>query len=127
MRKTCKHCGQDIERFSSWKRGEWRDRGNNLHCPTPAGDAGQVHEPYNAPEVAYAPIAQVQARRDFVVILAPTATILRPVTERAREFVATYYASHPKGLALSLAFDPPSGINEAIEALSAAGLTLETL
>ncbi len=42
---SCKHCGQDIENCSPYKRGEWRDRGNNSHCPTVAGDAGQIHEP----------------------------------------------------------------------------------
>ena len=44
-RTTCRHCGQDIENTSPYRKGEWRDRGNNTHCPTPAGDAGQVHAP----------------------------------------------------------------------------------
>lgn len=43
---SCRHCGQDIEGISPFRRGEWRDRGNNTHCPTPEGDAGQVHEPF---------------------------------------------------------------------------------
>jgi len=46
---TCRHCGQDIENFSPYRRGEWRDRGNNPTCPTPEGDAGQVHAPYREP------------------------------------------------------------------------------
>jgi len=44
----CKHCGQDIENFYPYPKRQWRDRGNNTHCPTPEGDAGQVHEPYEA-------------------------------------------------------------------------------
>lgn len=43
---SCRHCGQDIENISPFRRGEWRDRGNNTHCPTPEGDAGQLHAPY---------------------------------------------------------------------------------
>ena len=42
---ACKHCGQDIENLSPYRKGEWRDRGNNWTCPTPEGDAGQIHEP----------------------------------------------------------------------------------
>lgn len=42
---SCRHCGQDIEGYAPYRRGEWRDRGNNWHCPTPAGDKGQVHAP----------------------------------------------------------------------------------
>jgi hypothetical protein len=42
---ACKHCGQDIENLYPYRRGEWRDRGNNSHCPTPEGDAGQIHQP----------------------------------------------------------------------------------
>lgn len=29
---SCKHCGLDVENFAPYKRGEWRDRGNNTHC-----------------------------------------------------------------------------------------------
>lgn len=43
---SCRYCGQDIENFSPYKRGEWRDRGNNTTCASPAGDAGQLHAPY---------------------------------------------------------------------------------
>ena len=42
---ACRHCGQDIENMSPYRKGEWRDRGNNTHCPTPAGDAGLKHAP----------------------------------------------------------------------------------
>lgn len=50
---ACKHCGQDIEGVVDTSKAiyefegesEWRDRGNNTHCPTPAGDAGQKHQP----------------------------------------------------------------------------------
>ena len=46
VRQTgCKHCGQDIEGSAPFPAGEWTDRGGNSHCPTPEGDAGQVHEP----------------------------------------------------------------------------------
>ncbi len=44
---ACSHCGQDIEGISPFQSGEWRDRGNSTHCPTPEGDAGQQHEPVN--------------------------------------------------------------------------------
>jgi hypothetical protein len=47
VRQTgCRHCDQDIENFWPYRRGEWRDRGNNTTCPTPEGDAGLKHEPY---------------------------------------------------------------------------------
>lgn len=43
VRQTaCKHCGQDIEAFAPYRRGSWRDRGNNTHCPD---DSGKRHEP----------------------------------------------------------------------------------
>lgn len=40
---SCRHCGQDIEGFAPYRKGEWRDRGNNTHCPD---DSGKVHAPY---------------------------------------------------------------------------------
>jgi hypothetical protein len=43
--RTCQHCGQDIEGVYPFVYGEWRDRGNNTHCPTEAGDKGQQHAP----------------------------------------------------------------------------------
>lgn len=46
VRQTvCRFCGQDIEGFSPFRRGEWRDRGNNTTCPTPEGDSGREHAP----------------------------------------------------------------------------------
>lgn len=45
IQTVCKHCDQDIENFSPYRNGEWRDRGNNTHCPNKAGDAGQKHAP----------------------------------------------------------------------------------
>jgi hypothetical protein len=57
---TCRHCGQDIEGCFPYRKGEWRDRGNNAECPFPIkgyGDerlpAGTVHAPVKAPS-AYA-------------------------------------------------------------------------
>lgn len=41
---SCRHCGQDIEGFSPYRKGEWRDRGNNTECPYPA--EGKTHAPY---------------------------------------------------------------------------------
>jgi hypothetical protein len=41
---ACRHCGQDIEGFWPYRRGEWRDRGNNSQCPAPA--TGKIHAPY---------------------------------------------------------------------------------
>jgi hypothetical protein len=38
---SCRHCGLDIEGIAPYKRGEWRDRGNNTHCPD-----GKLHAPY---------------------------------------------------------------------------------
>lgn len=47
VRQTgCRHCDQDIENFSPYRKGEWRDRGNNTTCPTPEGDKGLKHAPY---------------------------------------------------------------------------------
>lgn len=45
---SCRYCEQDIENHSPYRAGEWRDRGNNTHCPTPEGDAGLTHAPYRA-------------------------------------------------------------------------------
>lgn len=46
---TCRHCGQDIEGFAPWRKGEWRDRGNNATCPQPLagypGKSGMIHAP----------------------------------------------------------------------------------
>lgn len=47
---TCRHCGQDIENLWPYRNKEWRDRGNNRHCPTPEGDAGLYHAPYKEGE-----------------------------------------------------------------------------
>ncbi len=41
--KTCRMCGQDIEGFAPYRKGEWRDRGNNTTCPD---DSGNKHAPY---------------------------------------------------------------------------------
>jgi hypothetical protein len=38
---SCRHCGLDIEGIAPYRRGEWRDRGNNTHCPD-----GKLHAPY---------------------------------------------------------------------------------
>jgi hypothetical protein len=40
---TCKHCGQDIEGVAPFRRGEWRDRGNNWTCPD--SKRGRKHAP----------------------------------------------------------------------------------
>lgn len=46
---SCRYCGQDIENFSPYRAGEWRDRGNNPTCPTVAGDRdGLQHVPYSS-------------------------------------------------------------------------------
>lgn len=39
---ACKYCGQDIENFSPYKKGEWRDRGGSAYCPN---DSGKLHAP----------------------------------------------------------------------------------
>jgi hypothetical protein len=51
VRQTCcRHCGQDIEGLFPYRRGEWRDRGNNPTCPHPlqgfpGGPEGTLHAP----------------------------------------------------------------------------------
>ena len=42
---SCRHCRQDIENFFPYRRGEWRDRGNNAECPD---NSGKLHAPYRA-------------------------------------------------------------------------------
>jgi hypothetical protein len=47
---SCRHCGQDIEAFWPYRRGEWRDRGSNSQCPAPlrgfpGGPEGTLHAP----------------------------------------------------------------------------------
>lgn len=46
--KACKHCGQDIEGLFPYRRGEWRDRGNNPTCPS-GPNKGGYHAPYVPP------------------------------------------------------------------------------
>ena len=51
VRQTCcRFCGQDIEGFAPYRRGEWRDRGSNTDCPAPlrgypGGKPGTLHAP----------------------------------------------------------------------------------
>lgn len=46
VRQTaCRHCDLDIEGFAPYRKGEWRDRGNNRTCPHGA-NAGKPHAPY---------------------------------------------------------------------------------
>lgn len=42
---VCRHCALDIEGIAPYLVGEWRDRGNNTHCPRPEGESAQLHEP----------------------------------------------------------------------------------
>jgi hypothetical protein len=71
----------------------------------------------------------VLRRADFVVILAPTATILRPVTSAALAWLADAYASAPRGIGQSLVFaaSATEEFHNAIDAASCADLTLEVL
>lgn len=39
----CRHCNQEIEGIAPYRKGEWRDRGNNTSCPWPA--RGKTHAP----------------------------------------------------------------------------------
>jgi hypothetical protein len=39
---SCRHCGDDIEGIAPYRRGEWRDRGNNTTC----NDGRNKHAPY---------------------------------------------------------------------------------
>lgn len=44
VRQTaCRFCGLDIEGFAPYRRGEWRDRGNNSTC-----DGNRKHAPVKA-------------------------------------------------------------------------------
>lgn len=45
---TCKYCKLDIEGFSPFPFGEWRDRGNNTTCPSGLHEGGK-HVPYGDP------------------------------------------------------------------------------
>ena len=40
IHKSCDHCELDIEGMAPYPDGEWRDRGNNTHCPD-----GRWHTP----------------------------------------------------------------------------------
>lgn len=45
VRQTaCRHCGQDIEGVAPYRKGEWRDRGNNTTCPSGPSE-GKKHAP----------------------------------------------------------------------------------
>lgn len=46
VRQTgCRHCDLDIEGFAPYRRGEWRDRGNNTLCHS-GPNKGKAHAPY---------------------------------------------------------------------------------
>lgn len=66
-------------------------------------------------------------RSDFVVILAPTAWLLRPVTPKATAFVVDAYASAKRGIFETLIFDSAGAFHAALEKLSNAGLRVEIL
>lgn len=40
----CRHCDQDIEGWAPYRRGEWRDRGNNGTCQS-GPNKGKPHAP----------------------------------------------------------------------------------
>jgi hypothetical protein len=43
VRQTCcRFCGLDIEAFSPYRRGTWRDHGNSARCPD---ESGTLHAP----------------------------------------------------------------------------------
>lgn len=42
---SCRFCELDIEGMAPYKRGTWRDRGNNSTCPSGANE-GKAHAPY---------------------------------------------------------------------------------
>lgn len=46
------------------------------------------------------------AYADFVVIKAPTETLLRPVTEDGRAFIEAYYAKWERGIGQAIALSP---------------------
>jgi hypothetical protein len=48
---TCRHCGQDIEGFAPYRKGEWRDRGNNTTCPS-GPNKGRKHAPFVEPRIS---------------------------------------------------------------------------
>lgn len=69
-------------------------------------------------------------RADFVVILAPCATILRPVSQPARAFLEAFYGDWPRGIVQSLIFDNTGdydAFNTVLDRLSAQHLTVEVL
>lgn len=43
VQTTCQFCELDIE--GTIAEGDWRDRGNNTHCPTLEGEEERLHEP----------------------------------------------------------------------------------
>lgn len=45
VRQTaCRFCGQDIEGFAPYRKGEWMDRGRNSTCPD-GNNTGKKHAP----------------------------------------------------------------------------------
>lgn len=44
---SCRFCELDIEGYRPFKRGDWRDRGNNTTCPH-GPNKGKKHAPYIA-------------------------------------------------------------------------------
>lgn len=46
VRQTaCRFCELDIEGFAPYRKGEWRDRGNNPTCPH-GPNKDKAHAPY---------------------------------------------------------------------------------
>ena len=75
---SCRHCGQDIEGFSPYRRGEWRDRGNNTHCPAYKQWNAEALEmqPMDAPE------GQLHAPYQMLAHRVPNKMLARKVVNR---------------------------------------------
>jgi heme-degrading monooxygenase HmoA len=66
-------------------------------------------------------------RADFVVVLTPWESLVRPVTDAARQWAEHAYPAAPKALQATLIARTAHDLNQMVEALSAAGFSLEVL
>jgi hypothetical protein len=70
----------------------------------------------------------INNRYDFVVIKAPSVTILRPITPKGLEFVlSSLWDDKPKALGNSLSFKHEVDYSYALDVVLAHGLTVEVL
>jgi len=63
LQTSCETCGLDIEGDADYPEGEWRDRGNNTHCPSFAGYDQDGVSQYRGEGIEHTPYDPFLAKR----------------------------------------------------------------